>query len=166
MKKLILTLLFIPLATVAINAQQAITIVGGGVSNANGSISNSAGEVAVKRSVAKAITVVNITQYFTEGVQQTYADGRENIASPLPVKINVGPNPTRDCVDIFVSDASFSGNLNFSLFNIKGENVTSGKLDTEKTHINMSTLPAGTYLLNIDNDNHNERNVYKIIKAN
>lgn len=153
------------MATVAINAQQAITILGGGASNSNGSISNSAGEVAVRRSVAKAITVVNITEYFTEGVQQTYSIKRENIASPLPVNINVGPNPTSDCVDIFVSDASFSGSLNFSLFDIKGELIKSGRLDTEKTHIDMSALPTGIYMLDISNDNK-EKNVYKIIKAN
>ena len=166
MKKIIFALLTIALATTGVKAQQAITIVGGGVSNSNGSISQSAGEVAVRRSVAKAITVVNITQYFTEGVQQTYADGRESIVAPLPVKLNVGPNPTRDWVDVYVADAIDFTSLNFTLYNIKGETIKSSKLESEKTHIDLATLPAGTYLLHIEKENHSERNVYKIIKAN
>lgn len=156
----------IALATAGAKAQHAITFVGGSMSNGSGSISLSCGETAVKHSVAKAITVVNITSYFTEGVQQGFADQSINITSPLPIDIAVGPNPTHDWVEISVSDAGELNGLKYTLFSVKGETIKKSALSNEKTQIDLSALPAGTYLLHIASERTNSRNVYKIIKAN
>ena len=163
MKKIILSLLLTILLSMGAKAQQAITIVGGGISNSRGSISLSGGEVAVQHSVARAITVVNITSYFTEGVQQAFGIIHNDLNSPLPVEIAVGPNPTRDWVDINVAD-SYHG-LNYTLYSLKGETIQKDNIVGEKTHIEMGNLPTGTYRLYIENENHSEKNVYKIIKA-
>lgn len=147
----------------AAKAQEAITIVGGDARNSSGSISLSCGEVAVQRSVARAITVVHITSYFTEGVQQGFGVISNDINNPLPVEITVGPNPARDWVDINVAD-SYQG-LNYTLYSIKGETVRKNNIVSEKTHIEMGNLPTGTYMLYVENENHTKKNVYKIIKA-
>lgn len=155
----------VALVSVAARAQQSITIVGGDIADPSGSISFSAGEVAVQRSQARAITVVNITSYFTEGVQQGYSTGNNGIAEPLSIKLTVSPNPTPGLVEIAVADGNYQG-LSLSLYNIKGETVYSSKLTGERTQIDLSDKPAGTYILHVANPTRNEKNLYKIIKAN
>lgn len=156
----------------AANAQQAITIVGGDAESSSGSISLSCGEVAVQHSVAKAITVVNITSYFTEGVQQSFAGSRTDIASPLPFTVSVGPNPTHSHVEITVADGTWQS-LSYSLYTMKGETVRRAPIEGGRTSIDLSGMPAGTYLLHVEENIHaseanvkKNKNIYKIIKAN
>ena len=165
MKKIFMTLLMAAMLTAGAKAQQAITFAGGDVSNAAGSISFSCGEVAVQRSVARAITVVNITSYFTEGVQQGFATSNNSISAPLPVKLTVSPNPTPGLVEIAVADGNHQG-LHYTLYSLKGEKILNASLDSERTQLNMSNMSAGTYILHVENAGRNEKNVYKIIKAN
>lgn len=164
MKNTFLILVTTTVFCMGVNAQEAITIVGGDARSEAGILSLSCGEVAVQHSVAKAITVVNITSYYTEGVQQGFGIINNDITTPLSVNITVGPNPTHDWVEVNVTEQHQG--LNMTLFSIKGEVIMKSRLEGEKAHIEMGNLPAGTYLLNIESENHSGKNTYKIIKAN
>ena len=162
MKYKILTTAMMMAAAGAAMSQTAITFVGGDAASHSGSISYTCGETAVQHSVARAITVVNITEYFIEGIQQTYGDKNADIVQPLGIAIVVYPNPTADWVTI-----SHSGNTNsmeYTLFDIAGRNLLRGDMEENEVHVDMSALPSGTYLLQIVNPQENKKNSYKIIK--
>jgi hypothetical protein len=169
MKKLampMLPLLLFVGTAIGASGQQAITILGGDVSNTKGTLSYSAGEVAVLHSQARAITVVNITSYFTEGVQQAFVGTVNDIVSPLPYAVNVYPNPTSDRVVVSLPDEASSHALHFTLYDLQGHTLQSLTADGFSTEIDLTSLPAGTYMLHINNtENQTQSNVYKIIKA-
>ena len=145
-------------------AQNAITSIGGDVANASGSLSFSAGEVAVRHSEARAITVVNITEYFTEGVQQAFASNKNDVTSPLPFKVMVFPNPTQDFVEVSVTDDATAQELQLTLFSLNGEQLLSGAMSDHSASISLANQPAGSYMLRIDDPKSKTSNVYKIIK--
>ena len=93
---------------VTVTTPQAITIVGGDYRNHAGSISFSGGEVAVQTSVARAITVVNVTESFKEGVQQplTERDASTNNIVALDVEVSLYPNPATDGVTLESSNTA------------------------------------------------------------
>lgn len=146
-------------------SQQAITIVGGDMVGADGAVSFSGGEVAVKRSVARAITVVNITEYFTEGVQQAYAGTANDVQSPLPFTVKVYPNPATEWVDVDIDIHNASAQLQYELYDIQGKTLKRGEMNSERTHIDLADLPSGNYMLRLTNPRDKKNgNVYKIIK--
>jgi FtsP/CotA-like multicopper oxidase with cupredoxin domain len=71
-----------------------------------------------------------------------------------PASISVFPNPSNDFITIKFTDKKTVNGL-FSIVNILGENVVSGKLTTTdgKKTINISHLPSGTYFLNVQEEN-------------
>ena len=163
-KKLSLLLLLATVVGVA-DVQQAITPIGGCYINQSGeSLSYSCGEVAVRRSVARAITVVNITEYFTEGVQQAWmGDVKNAVVAPLPFSVNVYPNPAQDWVEVNAVEATTE--LDYVLFDLQGKTVREGATSQGAAQLDITTLPAGTYMLRLSTADKKRNNVYKIIKA-
>lgn len=144
----------------------AITSFGGDASCGSGSISYSGGEVAVRYSIARAITVVNITRSFSEGVQQPYTTRdyeRYEGIDPLTVSMAVYPNPTTDRVVIACSQVTEP--LDFTLYNANGQSMAHGTYSQGEVQIDMENMPAGNYMLKVANSNKTNMNIYKIIKA-
>ena len=83
-------------------AQQAITCFGGDMSGSTGSVSYSGGEVAVRYATARAITVVNVTESISEGVQQPFTerDRQSQGIESLAVNLLIYPNPTADITQL------------------------------------------------------------------
>ena len=151
-----------------LQAQQAITIAGGDCRNAHGSISFSAGELAVQTSVARAITVFNITESFTEGVQQPLT-GRDESQwqgiTPLDITLSVYPNPTTDGVTLQGSQPTEP--LTYILYAADGRTLVQGSYTGEQQTIDLKPYAAGNYLLRVAvPSNPSKSNVYKIIKSN
>lgn len=145
----------------ALRAQQAITIAGGDVTGSSGSLSFSCGEVAAQYAEQKAFTVVNITESFTEGVQQSFTerDKAANGISPLTVKLEVYPNPATDCVNI---ESDGLEPLRYTLYSANGQQLTQGECNGQE-RVEMSAYASGNYLLRIASNDNSEMNVYKII---
>lgn len=160
---LVLTML---LGCGCLNAQQAITFCGGDVATPAGSLSFSGGEVAVQTSIAPAITVVNITESFTEGVQQPFTQrDRERYEGieTLTVEISLYPNPTTKHV---ILECSEPQQLTYTLFNTNGQTLQEGTYTGGQQQIDMQSYAAGNYMLQVANEDKTKMNIYKIIKAN
>lgn len=149
-----------------LQAQQAITFCGGNAASAMGSLSFSGGEMAVQTSIAPAITVVNITESFTEGVQQPFTsrdvDRYEGI-EPLSAEISLYPNPTTSHVTLHLNQPD---RLSYTLFGANGQTLLKGYCTGEEQQIDMQAYPAGSYMLQITNEDKTKMNIYKIVKAN
>lgn len=164
MNKLTIILLTILFGVAPAAAQNVISPIGGDVSGAGGSLSYTCGEIAVKKSVARAITVVNITQTFTEGVQQAFIGNPNSIENPLPFNISVYPNPTQDRVAITIDAEQVNNGLNYTLYNIQGKEISSAEVNNEVTEIDLTGNAAGTYILQLQSNDKSKSNTYKIIK--
>lgn len=147
---------------ISMQAQQAITIVGGSLGNNTGSISFSGGEVAAQCAIAPAITVVNITEQFNEGVQQPYTDRDKNltgIAGALEVAVTVYPNPAADEVTIESGDSSVP--LYYTLYNTNGQTLTQGNMAGQQ-RIDLTGFTSGAYLLRLSDKASGRTNTYRI----
>ena len=145
-------MLLVLLGCGSLHAQQAITFCGG--------------EVAVQTSIAPAITVVNITESFTEGVQQPFTERdrtRYEGIETLTVEISLYPNPTTKHV---VLECSEPQRLTYTLFNTNGQTLKKGTYNGGQEQIDMQPYAAGNYMLQVANEDKTKMNVYKIIKAN
>lgn len=149
----------------SLHAQQAITCFGGDMTGSTGSVSFSGGEVAVKTATARAITVVNVTEGFTEGVQQPFTerDRAQQGIGEITSTMMIYPNPTADNV-VLECDAT-AGQLIFTLFGTNGQVLQQGTYKGGKQLIDLEEYGAGNYMLQIATPDKTKMNVYKIIKA-
>ena len=159
-----LMLLFFIGGAMQMHAQQAITNAGGNIGNGTGSLSYTVGEMAVQTSVARAITVVNITESFTEGVQQPFTDRdrQYNGIDPLNFSVAVYPNPTTDNV---VFECSEAKPLTYVLYGTNGQVLQHGIYMGGQQTVDMQQYAAGSYMLQIATSDKSKMNIYKIIKA-
>jgi len=146
-----------------LQAQRAITFAGGDARNNTGSIAYSCGEVAVKTSIKKAVTVVNITEQYTEGVQQPYTDrdkDQYNSISPLTVKMDVYPNPTTEGVTI---EGDNTETLHYTLYTANGQELQHGDYNGGQKKLDLTSYASGNYMLRIATKDNTKVNTYKII---
>lgn len=147
-----------------LQAQQAITSFGGDASSVTGSLSYSGGEIAVKTAYAPAITVVNVTESFSEGVQQpiTARDMQFQGIDALTVGVAIYPNPTADNITL---ECDQPMQLTYTLYNANGQTLTHGNYNGGQQTIDLQHLAAGTYMLHVATLDQTKKNIYKIIKA-
>ena len=132
-----------------VTTPQAITIAGGDCMMSVGSMSASAGEVAVSSSVARAITVVNVTESFSEGVQQPFTlRDRQQVRQVLPCNVSVYPNPTTDGVNL----EGEAEKIHYTLFSSQGQRLCEGTFDG-KVFLDLKDYPSGSYLLRVSSGN-------------
>ena len=151
-------------ATGSIRAQQAITCFGGDVFGITGSLSNSGGEVAIRYDFAPAITVVNITESFSEGVQQPYTarDAQYEGIAALTVNVAVYPNPTADNITL---ECDQPAQLTYTIYNANGQALSHGTYTGGQQTIDLQKYAAGSYMLHVASTDNTKKNIYKIIKA-
>jgi Secretion system C-terminal sorting domain len=77
--------------------------------------------------------------------------------------ISVWPNPAKDVVNVTNSSKGMNRFTIGNVFDLSGRKVLDIKLGEGMNTINISTLPAGTYLLYLENNDGNSFN-QKIIK--
>ena len=146
-------------------AQQAITCFGGDMSGSTGSVSYSGGEVAVRYATARAITVVNVTESISEGVQQPFTerDRQSQGIESLAVNLLIYPNPTADNVVMECDPAA--GQLTYTLYNTAGQVLQQGTYNGGQQLIDLEQYVAGNYMLKVSSKKKKKMNIYKIIKA-
>ncbi len=142
----------------SVNAQQLTTASGGDASGPGGTVAYSIGQLVYKTNTSSSGSVA-------QGVEQPYeisiVSGIES-TNDLSIKLNAYPNPTIDCLTLFVENSELIM-LNFHLFDVNGKLIETKNITKNKETINMVNLPNSTYFLKVFN-NKIEIKTFKIIK--
>jgi len=140
-----------------LNAQNAVTAVGGSSSGSGGSISYSVGQVAYT-------TATGTNGSANQGVQQPYEFFNVGLVENpnINLQLTVYPNPTLSQVNLNI------GNLNpehmvYLLFDADSKLLISKNMEASVSEILMQSMPAGIYLLKVL-DRKSELRSFKIIK--
>ena len=158
MKKLVLTILTV-FVGLPMLAQEAIPATGGDVTESEGSVSYTIGQVLY-------ITNMGTNGTVAEGVQQPYeisvVVGIEQ-AKDINLICKAYPNPSTDLLILEVESAS-NEDLYFQLYDMMGKLLVSKKLLNIKTNISMANLAPSTYFLKVT-DHQKVVKTFKIIKT-
>lgn len=161
MKKIALLIAVFTICASAFS-QSTITFCGGNAFSGAGNMSYTCGEVAVKRADDRSITVVDITTYFTEGVQQAFVSKTVDIDIVTNLEMNLYPNPTTDYLMVDGDSRIFP--LHYVLYDLQGTSVANGVFSSEGEAIDMQNYPSGAYMLKVSVPGKGAAKVYKIIK--
>ena len=154
-KTLIVTVLL--LSTHLIYSQETIPTSGGDATGTGGSASYSVGQIVYT-------THTGSNGSISQGVQQSYEIFTLSNASLSTVNLSATtyPNPTSDYVVLAISDINLT-DLSYALYDIQGRPIAKATISSKDTQIDMHSLSAGTYLLNV-NQNNQKLKSFKIIK--
>lgn len=153
-KKITLIALF---ASFTMNSQQTVDASGGGARGSGGSTSYSVGLIIYT-------TQTGSNGSISQGAQQSYEIftlSNSNLSS-VSLAANTYPNPTSDYVVLTISDGGRVG-LSYGLYDVQGKPIFRDIISSKYTQIDMHGFSAGTYLLNI-NENNQKLKSFKIIK--
>jgi len=157
MKKLVLTILTV-FVGLPMLAQEAIPATGGDVTESEGSVSYTIGQVLY-------ITNTGTNGSVAEGVQQPYelsVDVGIEQAKDINFICKAYPNPSTDLLILEVESAA-NEDLYFQLYDMMGKLLVSKKLLNIKTNISMANLAPSTYFLKVT-DHQKVVKTFKIIK--
>ena len=101
------------------------------------------------------------TTCYTLKVQLGTASRGTDLITGDVQKVDVYPNPVNNVVNINLT--GFTGNSVVSLFDVNGRAVLQREVNTAKSQLDISALPAGVYMMRIRNEGK-EVNMTKIIK--
>lgn len=144
-------------ATQLFYAQQTISATGGDATGSGGSSSYSVGQMVYT-------THTGSNGSISQGVQQSYEifTLSNTTLSTVNLTAITYPNPTSDYVVLAISDINLT-DLSYALFDIQGKPIAQATISSKDTQIDMHSLSAGTYLLNV-NQNNQKLKSFKIIK--
>lgn len=143
-------------------SQNTITTSGGTAANKHGALSFTLGQVFMENEKTEDIII-------SEGVQQPF----EIFVSSLPgqqidqpIQVSVYPIPAQNyvTVDIALSPDIIASGIYFLLFDLNGQLIHQGKINTEKYNLHLNSYSKGTYFLNIWSQTTGEISIHKIIK--
>ncbi len=134
-----------------------INATGGDISSDEGNVSYSIGQVFYSSYESSDYSI-------TEGVQQPLVISIEPLANKDEEKLKLiaYPNPVTDYFTIEASDYN-DRSLSYHFTDLNGRMIKGEKINKSGTHVNISTLPAGIYLL-VVSDNGTRIKTTKIIK--
>ncbi|MEP7323442.1 MAG: T9SS type A sorting domain-containing protein [Saprospiraceae bacterium] len=141
-----------------LKAQHGAVSGGGGIVNAEGSLTFSLGQIFVLPTQSADATI-------TPGLQQPYEISQVvGIDEDYMVSdISVYPNPVLHQLSVEVSKEDDIRAINYSMTGADGKNILSGKLSGNHETIEVGTLLEGIYFLRFYNEKQQSR-VFKIIK--
>ena len=155
MKKLLTALLTI--SYFFTNAQQSINASGGNASGSNGSVSYSVGQVFYESALGSNGSILQGVQHPFE----IFILGTDAFSNSI-LQASVYPNPTTAYANLKITNYPMEY-LEFHLYDILGKLIISEKILHEETSISMMSLPTGTYLLQVA-ENNKTLKTFKIIK--
>jgi hypothetical protein len=140
-----------------LSAQEGIAVSGSTATGSGGSSSYSVGQLFYSTSTSSTGSV-------SQGVQQSVVVS--TLSNPELTKLNLKavtyPNPSTDYVVLSLSDASLT-DLSYLLYDLQGRLVTQNKVLQADTRIDLQVLGAGTYVLQV-HQNNKQLKSFKIIK--
>ena len=153
----ITTALLVLLGTTGLQAQETVSATGGDATGSGGTVAYSIGQVVYT-------TNTGITGTVSQGVQQPYEIISVGIMeTELNISLLIFPNPTADHLTLQIEDYN-NEKLSYQLLDIQGKFLGSEAITTSNTQINLSDLSAGTYLINIIQENRHAQS-FIIIKS-
>ncbi|MBK9330490.1 MAG: T9SS type A sorting domain-containing protein [Sphingobacteriales bacterium] len=75
--------------------------------------------------------------------------------------ITIYPNPANTSIAVRFNVQGRTENAFYVIYDFTGKNITSGKLNPAETIVNISNIPAGMYLLQINSDRMTETKSFK-----
>ncbi len=143
-------------ATHLIYAQQSMLASGGEATSSGGSSSYSVGQLVYSTNTGGGTV--------SQGVQQSIELFTLNNTELTTVNLTAVtyPNPTTDYVVLALTDATLT-NLSYELYDLQSRLVANGELTQANTQIDMQNTASGTYILKVNQNNH-ELKTFKIIK--
>ena len=144
-------------ASFTLHAQQTVDASGGDATGTGGSSSYSVGQIVYT-------THTGSNGSISQGVQQSFEIFTLSNAalSTISLTATTYPNPTSDYVVLAISDINLT-DLSYALYDIQGKPIARDTTSSKDTQIDMHSLSAGTYLLNV-NQNNQKLKSFKIIK--
>lgn len=142
-------------------APQSVNSGGNTMSQSNGSLSFTVGELAVLSQTDNQGNTLG--SGFTAGASLTTMSVQETNAAILDVKVY--PNPTTELVNIQINHSTID-QVVVTVTDIEGKEVYNGKYAgiANVVGINTSNYSTGTYLLTLKNTSNQVLGTYKIIK--
>jgi len=142
-------------------APQSVNSAGTKMSQNNGSLSFTLGELAVLTQTDSDGNTLG--SGFTAGATVTTVSIQEPNVSVLSVK--VFPNPTTELVNIQINYSSLEQVI-VSINDLQGKEVYNGKYAgiSNTIGVNITSYVSGTYVLSLKNKNNEVLGTYKIIK--
>ena len=142
-------------------APQSVNSGGTKMTQANGSLSFTVGELVVVTQIDSEGN--SLGSGFTSGATISTATIQEPDAELL--NVNVFPNPTTDLITVSIQDIKLS-ELIIEVSDLNGKIVSSGKYAgiSNNIGINTSSWERGTYFLNLKDNQTQIIGTYKIIK--
>ena len=144
-------------ATQLVNAQETIPVSGGEATGAAGTVSYTIGQLIYTNPTTEAGSL-------NPGIQQSFEF--VTLSNPelttLTLKALTYPNPTTDFIILALKDANLTG-LSYTMYDLLGRLVNKGTVATFETKIGMKSLPIGTYILRVQ-QNNKKMKTFKIIK--
>ena len=142
-------------------APQSVNSGGTKITQANGSLSFTVGELVVLSQTDSDGNTLG--GGFTAGATLTTASIQETDASVLDVKVY--PNPTTELVNIHINHSTID-QVVVTITDLQGKEVYSGKYAgiSNVIGINTASCATGTYVLSLKNLNNQVLGTYKIIK--
>lgn len=151
-------LLFTTLPFQHIICQNTSIVSAGNTINNFGSISYTVGQLFNNNHSADGIDIIQTIQFPIE-LNSTLTTSTLN----LDIQVSVYPNPSKKNIVLNVQNYS-TNNLNYKLYNAKGQLLSIQKINTANTYINLQALASAMYYLKIYA--HNQLiQTFKIIKV-
>ena len=158
---IVLTMLIGTMSYAQSIAPQSLNSGGAKMSQANGSLSFTVGELVVlSQSDSEGNT---LGSGFTASATLTTVTIQETDVTMIDV--NVFPNPVSDLINIRINHSKLE-QLLVSITDLEGKEVYSGKYAgiSNTIGINTAAYASGTYILSLKNNNNQVLGTYKIIK--
>ena len=142
-------------------APQSVNSGGTKLSQANGSLSFTVGELVVLSQTDSQGNTLG--GGFTAGATLTTVNIKETDATVLDVKVY--PNPTTELVNIQINHSTID-QVVVTISDLQGKEVYSGRYAgvSNVIGVNTAAYEIGTYILNLKNLNNKVLGTYKIIK--
>lgn len=156
MKKFLFTLLLTSVYIMTFS-QQGVVASGTTIKNSTGSVAASIGQISYA-------FVSNGSQSISQGVQQTYEITTAINTIDENIHIEIMPNPTTHNVHLSIQEYQ-ANKYRYSLFDISGNKLQNNKITSALTRLDLQSLPASTYLLQVI-DHTQATKTFKIIKTN
>jgi hypothetical protein len=150
-------LLLLGLVITTVQAQQGITVTGGGASGSGGTAAYSVGQVFYTTSTGTGGSVA-------QGMQQAYEIATILGLEERQISLNMVayPNPTTDYLTLSIGNTELSS-LRFQLYDGTGKLIESKKITSTSETIEMGSLASALYFLKVVNNNK-EVKTFKIFK--
>jgi hypothetical protein len=162
MKKMILALgcCFLGIGTTTLFAQSGNVAAGGNASGTGGTVSFSIGQVFY---VSPSSPSYNLVQGLQQPFEISTVTGLDQSIKGIDLLASVYPNPASETLTLKVENGKWF-NLTYVLFDMGGREITRGKVESEDTKVDVSSLALGQYFLKVSEESQLVK-TFQILKS-